>query len=72
MQFVWKRRGDKWLELECSQHALVRTEPLIDGRYLWQFGDVVSFADSCAKARDYVEAGAEYYEQFKRNPYARV
>lgn len=69
MQFNWKPYGAKWLQLECPCDALVRTEPSPNGEFMWQFGRVVSYAKSVAEARDYVEAGAEYYDAFKRNPY---
>jgi hypothetical protein len=69
MQFVWKRLGNHWLQLECKVDAFVRTEPSPNGQFLWVFGRVSSYASTVAAARDYVEAGAEYYAQFKRNPY---
>jgi hypothetical protein len=69
MQFNWQPIGRNWLELKCPVDAFVRTVPDPAGRYLWQFGKVASYAPSIAEARDYVEAGAEYYAQFRRNPY---
>lgn len=72
MDHVWKQhaRVPYYLVLENVQHAMVRTTPMPDGRYLWQFRKVVSYADSVATAKDYVEAGAEYFEVMRRNPYA--
>lgn len=58
-----------WLQLDGVKDAVVRTEP-IKGQYIWQFRKVVSFADTVEQAKEYVEAGAEFFETFKRNPYA--
>lgn len=41
-----------------------------DGRYLWQFRKVASYADTVEQAKEYVEAGAEYFDVMHRNPYA--
>lgn len=41
-----------------------------DGRYLWQFRKVASYAPTVDQAKDYVEAGAEYFQTMRRNPYA--
>ncbi len=71
MEHVWKQRAINWIQLEGPSHALVRTKPMPDGRFLWQFRKVVSFADSVKAAQDYVEAGAEFFEIMRRNPYSK-
>lgn len=63
-------RNPKWLQLAGSVDSLVRTVPDPRGRYLWQFRKVVSFADSVDAAKDYVEAGAEFFAAMRRNPYS--
>ena len=70
MEHVWKPRAKTWLQLEGPSHALVRTEPMPDGRYLWQFRKVASYADSVDAAKEFVEAGAEFFRTMGRNPYA--
>lgn len=60
----------KYLLLQGFTNALVRLEPTVDGRYLWQFRKVASYAPSIEAARDYVEAGAEFFQTMRRNPYA--
>lgn len=65
---VWAPRG-KYIELRGSQDAVVRTVPMPNGKYLWQFRKVVSFADSLESAKDFVEAGAEFFSIMRRNPY---
>lgn len=69
MEHIWKPRAQKWLQLEGPSHALVRTEPMPNGKYLWQFRRVVSFADTLEEAKNYVEAGAEFFAVMHRNPY---
>lgn len=49
--------------------AMVRTKPSPNGRYLWQFRGVASYADTVREAKDYVEAGAEHFAALRRNPY---
>jgi hypothetical protein len=76
MEHRWKERSQHpkcsaYLELDGHKNALVRVEPMPDGRYLWQFRKVVSYADSVDKAKEYVEAGAEYFDVMRRNPYAQ-
>lgn len=70
MQHTWKPRAQNWLQLDGTSHALVRTKPMPDGRYLWQFRKVVSFAPTIEAAREFVEAGAEFFDVMRRNPYA--
>lgn len=69
---VWKPRAGnaRWIELQGSANAIVRAAPMPDGRYLWQFRKVVSYADTVEQAKDYVEAGAEFFDTFRRNPYS--
>lgn len=59
-----------FLLLQGYTNALVRTEPMPDGRFLWQFRKVASYAKSIEEAKDYVEAGSEFFDVFRRNPYA--
>lgn len=63
-------RNPEWLLLQGFTNAMVRTRPMPDGRYMWQFRKVASYADTVESAREYVEAGAEFFESFRRNPYA--
>lgn len=58
-----------YLLLQGYTCAHVRTKPMPDGRYLWQFRKVVSYADTIEKAKDYVEAGSEFFQVMRRNPY---
>lgn len=60
----------KYLLLQGFTNALVRTEPMPDGRYLWQFRKVASYAATVDQAKNYVEAGAEFFPTMRRNPYA--
>jgi hypothetical protein len=64
----------KYLLLQGFTSAMVRTDPMPDGRYrgkyLWQFRKTVGYADTVDQAKDYVEAGAEFFDTFRRNPYA--
>lgn len=55
--------------LQGFTNALVRTEPMPNGKYLWQFRKVASYAATIAEAKEYVEAGAEFFQAFHRNPY---
>lgn len=59
-----------YILLQGYTAALVRTEPMPNGRYLWQFRKVASYADTLEQAKEYVEAGAEFFQAFRRNPYA--
>lgn len=59
-----------YLYLQGYTCALVRTDPMPDGRFLWQFRKVVSYAASVDAAKEYVEAGAEFFQTMRRNPYA--
>lgn len=59
-----------YIELAGSRDSLVRTKPAPDGRYLWQFRRVVGYAATVDQAREYVEAGAEFFGAMHRNPYA--
>lgn len=58
-----------YLILQGFTSALVRTRPSHNGRYLWQFRKVASYADTVEQAKDYVEAGAEFFAVMHRNPY---
>lgn len=58
-----------YLVLAGEPDAVVRTKPDRTGRYLWQFRNVCSYSDSIDSARDMVEAGAEFFAVFHRNPY---
>lgn len=58
-----------YMLLQGYTSALVRVKPMPDGRYLWQFRKVASYAASIETAKDYVEAGSEYFQTFRRNPY---
>jgi len=58
-----------YLLLQGFTNALVRTQPSPNGRHLWQFRKVASYADTVDQAKAYVEAGAEFFAVFRRNPY---
>lgn len=72
MNHVWlpSTISPKYILLQGYTAALVRTEPSPDGYYLWQFRKIVGYAGSVQIAKDYVEAGSEFFQQFRRNPYA--
>lgn len=72
MEHVWQTSpvSAKYILLQGSASSLVRIEPL-NGRYIWQFRNVVSYADSVAAAKEYVEAGAEFFDVMRRNPYSQ-
>lgn len=69
---VWHPHASmpKYLLLQGYTSAQVRTEPSPNGRYLWQFRRVAGYADTVELAKDYVEAGSEFFQVFRRNPYA--
>jgi hypothetical protein len=69
---VWRPHpsSPNYVVLAGTPNALVRVKPTPQGRYLWQFRKVTSFADTVEQAKDYVEAGAEFFAVFARNPYA--
>lgn len=68
---VWKPHAGNanYVVLQGSLNALVRVKPLPSGQYLWQFRKFVSRADTPEAAKDYVEAGAEFFDTNRRNPY---
>ena len=72
MEHIWQPhpKNPHYLVLQGSRDSLVRTRAEWNGRYLWQFRDVVSYAESIAAAKDFVEAGAEFFEMLHRNPYS--
>ena len=68
---TWKPHATMpYLILDGVANALVRTKPLPCGQYLWQFRKTAGKAATLDKAKDYVEAGAEYFDVMRRNPYA--
>lgn len=73
MEHIWKPHGrvPHYLILEGHKDAMVRTKAMPDGSYLWQFRKTVSYADSIEKAKEYVEAGAEFFDVMHRNPYSK-
>lgn len=72
MEHVWlpSLLSPNYEVLKDSPSSLVRVSPMPDGKYLWQFRRVVSYAATIEQAREYVEAGAEFFETHRRNPYA--
>lgn len=66
---TWISRGH-WIAVEGHADALVRTIPSPNGRFMWQFRKVVSYADTVDAAKDYVEAGIEFFDVMRRNPYS--
>jgi hypothetical protein len=71
MEHIWKPHttNPRFLVLQGSKDSVVRCRPMPDGRYLWQFRKVISYAPSLEAAKDYVEAGAEFFAVMHRNPY---
>lgn len=69
---VWNPspRNPRFLELQGVKDAVVDTRTAPNGRFLWQFRKVASYADTIAAAKDYVEAGAEFFSVMRRNPCA--
>ena len=58
-----------YLLLQGYSNASVRTKPMRCGRYLWQFRKVVGYAATLRDAIDCVEAGSEFFQVFRRNPW---
>ena len=71
MQHAWEQHSKllHWVRLNGRNDSAVRTRPMPDGRYLWQFRKVVSYAETVERAKEYVEAGAEFFDVMRRNPY---
>lgn len=71
MDHVWHLHptNSKYLLLQGVTNALVRTEASPNGAHLWQFRKIVSYAKTVMEAKDYVEAGAEFFAVMRRNPY---
>jgi hypothetical protein len=69
---VWQPHpsNENYLTLKGVPNGLVRAKPTPQGRYLWQFRKIVSYADTLQSAKDYVEAGTEFFAVFRRNPYS--
>jgi hypothetical protein len=72
LDHTWRHTGrdNRFLELADSRDSIVDTRRSPNGRYLWQFRKVASYADTIEQAKDYVEAGAEFFDVMRRNPYA--
>ena len=58
-----------WLLLQGYTNASVCTRPSPNGRFLWQFRKVCGWAETVRDAIDYVEAGSEFFQVFRRNPW---
>lgn len=73
MQHVWRHdrivAGTLYVRLQGHKDAMVRCRPMPNGRYLWQFRKVISYADTIEEALNFVEAGAEFFDVMHRNPY---
>lgn len=72
MQHEWKpneRMFDRYINLSGQTNALVRVKKSPNGKYMWQFRKTVSYADTIEQAKEYVEAGAEFFDIMRRNPY---
>lgn len=71
MDHVWHTHphNQDYLLLQGFTNALVRVKAMSCGRYLWQFRSTASYAGTLESAKDYVEAGAEFFDVFRRNPY---
>lgn len=72
MQHEWKpneRMFGSYISLCGQTNALVRVKKSPNGRYMWQFRKIVSYADTIEQAKEYVEAGAEFFDVMRRNPY---
>lgn len=62
------KSGVVWFILNDTACVCVTPDPTGKG-YLWQFRKIYSFASSLIEAMQYVEAGQEFFEVMKRNPY---
>lgn len=69
LNLEWETISEKYIGLKNFSDCLVRTIPSPDGRFMWQFRKVVSWADTVEEAKAFVEAGMEYFKVMKRNPY---
>jgi hypothetical protein len=67
---TWHQIAPNYIALAGRTDCIVRTKPMLDGRFLWQFRKVASYATTIEQAKDYVEAGAEFFDVMRRNPYA--
>ncbi len=57
---VWREiAGGKWIALAGHKNAVVRVKPSPNGKYLFQYRTVASYADTIERAKEYVEAAAE-------------
>jgi hypothetical protein len=60
---TWDRHPSQssahWLVLRGRANCMVRTTPAHNGRFMFQFRNHVSYADTVAEAKDYVEACVE-------------
>ena len=74
MRLIWQNhvtpQGVLYVRLADRDNAMVRCKPSPGGKgYMWQFRKVVSYAPTIQDAIAYVEAGAEFFDVMKRNPY---
>lgn len=73
MNHVWLPHptNKNWQSLQGVVNGFVRMKPSPDGRYMWQFRLTVSYAESIEAAKQFVEAGAEFFDTMHRNPYSK-
>jgi len=74
MPHTWQHRqtcSTLWVVLNGQPNQTVRCKPCPRGNgYMWQFRKTVAYAATIEQAIALVEAGAEFFETMRRNPYA--
>lgn len=71
----WQHRVTKhgvlYVLLDGNASMSVRCKPCPMGSgYMWQFRKTVSYAPTIEQAINYVEAGKEFFDVMRRNPYS--
>lgn len=64
------KSGVTWLILNDTACVCCTPDPTRKG-YMWQFRKIYSFASTIEEAMNYVEAGQEFFEVMRRNPYSQ-
>lgn len=68
---MWSHRqtgSTLWVVLDGQPNQAVRCKPDRNG-YMWQFRKTIAYAATIEQAIAFVEAGAEFFNVMKRNPY---
>lgn len=70
LDHIWQPHATlPYLVLQDVKDALVRTEKMPNGFYLWQFRTTAGYSESVDAAKHAVEAAAEFFDVMRRNPY---